>query len=74
MSDGKINRADAGQIGRQVAGITDQGIKFIPFGLGFEGEDIRRVFPEAELVRDAAALPSAFSRALVASIQEASVQ
>ncbi len=72
MSDGKINRDEGREIRRQAVGITNQGIKLVPFGLGFEGEDIRTFFPEAELIRDASALPSAFSRALVASIQEAS--
>ena len=68
MTDGEVSASDARDIRVCNARLAQNGVEVIAFGLGAGAKNIFRVYPDAELVPDAAALPAAFSKALIKAI------
>jgi len=70
MTDGDIPESQMLEVQKRDKQLAGEDIKVLAFGLGNEGEAIARLYPQAELVRDARALPRAFASTLVRAVGE----
>ena len=68
MTDGEVNTSQVEAVKHCNARLAKAGIEVLAFGLGSEAENIARMYPQAELLADATALPRAFSNALVRAV------
>lgn len=68
MTDGEVSNPEMNAVQTTNRQLAQHGIKVLAFGLGLEGAQIAQMYPEAELVPHAEALPEVFSRALVSEI------
>jgi Mg-chelatase subunit ChlD len=71
MTDGDIPEEQVREVQERDKQLAGGDITVLAFGLGSEGEAISRLYPRAELVRDAEALPRAFANTLVRAVGEA---
>jgi Mg-chelatase subunit ChlD len=72
MTDGEVKRGQIKEVKSCNARLAKNGVEVLAFGLGSDAEDISLLYPQAELVRDATALPRAFSSTLVRAIRRLS--
>jgi len=72
MTDGELRRRQIEEVKRCNARLAKNGTEVLAFGLGRDAENISRIYPQARLVPDAAALPRAFSSTLVRAINRVS--
>jgi hypothetical protein len=72
MTDGEVKRGQIKEVKSCNARLAKNGVEGLAFGLGSDAEDILLLYPQAELVRDATALPRAFSSTLVRAISRLS--
>ena len=72
MTDGEVRTSHVEEVRNCNMRLAKDGIEVLAFGLGGEAENIARMYPQAELVPDATALPRAFSNALVRAINRLS--
>lgn len=70
MTDGDIPEEQVREVQERNNQLAGGDIKVLAFGLGSEGEAIARLYPQAEIVRDARALPRAFASTLVRAVGE----
>jgi Mg-chelatase subunit ChlD len=72
MTDGEVKRGQIKEVKSCNARLAKNGIEVLAFGLGSDATNISQMYPQAELVRDATALPRAFSNTLVRAINRVS--
>lgn len=68
MSDGVSPTEDRRGALARITRLAEQQINVVPFGIGEEGEEIRKLFPGAEVFREAVDFPEALSATLVSVI------
>jgi uncharacterized protein YegL len=68
MTDGSVGEREKYAVKKLKHEAALDGITIMAFGVGQEGDDIAEMFPEAELINHAEALPEALSRSLVRAI------
>jgi len=72
MTDGDVKRGQVKAVKNCNSLLAKDGIEVLAFGLGSDATNISQMYPQAELVRDATALPRAFSNTLVRAINRVS--
>jgi hypothetical protein len=72
MTDGEVIRRQIESVKSCNSRFAREGIEVLAFGLGSDAENISQMYPQAELVPDATALPRAFSNTLVRAINRVS--
>lgn len=68
LTDGKVSHHSARLVRRQREQLSRQGISMQGIGLGDEADDVRVVFPDARIVRQAADLPQVLSEGILSSL------
>ena len=68
MTDGEIPEAQIQEVQEHNLRLARKEIQVLAFALGEKGDAIARIYPQAELVRDARALPRAFASTLVRAV------
>jgi midasin (ATPase involved in ribosome maturation) len=65
LTDGISPTEEHQNIMKRLTQFAEENITVVPFGIGAEGEAISKLFPEAEIVRNARDFPGALSKTLV---------
>lgn len=65
MSDGASPAEDRKSAIKRLARLSEAHINVVPFGIGEEGEEIKMIFPDAEVVRKAFDFPDALAKTLI---------